>query len=248
MERLLALSLLALVACSGDDKNDDSGSSADGTDGTSADGTGADGTDGTDGTADGYETTAFFTEFLSGSPMVGATVTSGDQTATTDDEGKASFTFAGDENVTFLTTLDGFPDVYSYWWVPALDFQLFTPVPSYGTIDLLSTALGLPYDETKVLLNVSVVNYVPGNDEPSVPLDGTVVELDADYALALTSDGTPTGLAPGNTVAGGSIIFVNVEPGTVTPTLTLPGGETCEGHVSFDAVAGGYVDATYICN
>ena len=62
------------------------------------------------------------------------------------------------------------------------------------TIDLLSTALGLPYDETKVLL-ISVVNYVPGNDEPSA-LDGTVVELDADYALAPPATAPPRASLP----------------------------------------------------
>ncbi len=84
----------------------------------------------------------------------------------------------------------------------------------------------MPYDETKGIFTVQVY----GRDEAGAPLKlgGATVDLDVAYSVALSSDlRSPSLLVPSNVTvsevnSNAQIIFINVEAGLVTTTVTPP--------------------------
>ncbi|HNC96680.1 MAG TPA: hypothetical protein PKW90_11180, partial [Myxococcota bacterium] len=87
---------------------------------------------------------------------------------------------------------------------------------------------------------------------PAHFLEGGTISLDVAYDVALVSDGnSPYGFSVGNTTLAGSmssVIFVNVAPGTVTPSFSVPDGRPCStGPASFDLPAGAYTTTVYYC-
>jgi len=78
------------------------------------------------------------------------------------------------------------------------------------------------------------------------------VSLDVAYDVALVADSnSPYGFSPGNTTLVGSmsnVVFVNVAPGTVSPSFSVPDGRACDsGWGDFDAPPGAYTAAITHC-
>ena len=63
---------------------------------------------------------------------------------------------------------------------------------------------------------------VPGATAPAV---GTVVDIDAKFGSVFAIDTTsPKLYTPGNKTIGTHVLFVNVDPGLVTPKISAPPG------------------------
>ena len=101
-------------------------------------------------------------------------------------------------------------------------------LPNNTTIAALAGNLSVVDDPQKGILQVYVfagVVGVPGGASPAV---GTVVDIDAGFGTVLASDGnSPKLYTPGNKTIGTHVLFVNVNPGVVTPKITPPAGLTC---------------------
>ena len=255
-----ALFPLLLAACG--DKDDDTGAPAEADADTDSD-TDADTDSDTDSDtdadtdsdtdADPASYTGYFNEFMSGDPIVGGTVTYGSETYTTDEEGSVAIEVAESTEATLSLVAEGYPDAYVYRYQGTSAVLSYTDVPSDGTLSLLSGGLGIPLDETKGILAVTISEFDPDNATESQAIGNVTVDLDVGYDAALISDSEAGfGISGGNTTKEGSpsvVIFVNVEAGTATPSFTLPDGVVCEyGHASVEVVADSFMTATYYCS
>ena len=254
---IYALTLIAASVLGGCTANNDDtattgdGGAADGgaADGGTADGGGADG-GGDTGTAT-VALTLGFSEFFTQAPVVGATVTQGSDTQTTDASGNVTFQVQPNTNISLKLTADGYHDFYIYRPVGSIDWSTTLGLASDASISSLATALGITIDPSKALVNVNVLqgDLATGNSQQG----GATVDLDASYDVALVTDAKSTyGISPGNTTLDGSqaaVVFVNADPGTITSTITPPTGTACDlGSNSFDVPAGAFGVASVYCH
>ena len=235
MDRIYLICLVALFAYGCSDTSSDSDEMGDDTDNEGG---------------EVFEMELFLEEFLSSVPMADCAVTANGETMTADAFGAVTLSLPGEQNVLVTVEQEGFPNSYLYTWMVGYNGSSWTTgIPSNSSIGLIGDILDLTYDDTKGLVSIFIHHSEATEDSGIVPsLDGATVELDANYGAALMNNGTLAGLTPGNTVMGKGVTFVNVDPGTISPTITTPNGETCErGHSSFEVVAGSYTESHYYC-
>ena len=81
-------------------------------------------------------------------------------------------------------------------------------------------------------------------------LEGLAITLDLGYQVALAEDSSQaTGFSVTNESMGGSVLFVNVDPGTVNATLTPPSGYSCDYMPpEVEVVASHYHEVTVFCS
>jgi hypothetical protein len=203
-------------------------------------------------------------DFLTGAAVDGATVTAMDQTAETDAAGEALFNLPPGDRFAMEVTAEGVvPIRFEHGPVTAgLAQRTSAQVVSEDTLTLLSGGLGIPIDPSKGHLIVQISGVVVDDNkfDSEDGIVGASVSISANASVSLVEDANPLGFAPGNTVAlagaRGIVVFVNVDPGEVTLTRTLPGGETCgltygviTGAVYDDVQvrAGAFTNAAYYC-
>ena len=230
----ILLAIPVLWSCTGDKDADDTGGDAD-TD-TDAD-TDADTDTDTDTDADAEtdaETVTLsvtYSEFLSSSRIEGLELTvEGGASTTTDADGLATFSLAQDSDVVITGSADGFRPMRFGYLVGTADFAQGTLVPSNSTLAVMGSVLGMTISEDKGMVVHTVLDF-EGADGGFDYLADVTVDIDLAYDVALVVDSSSaTGLSVGNTTLDGSravVIFVNVEPGELTPTYTPPDGVTC---------------------
>lgn len=188
-------------------------------------------------------------DFLSGNALEGATVEIGDETATTDADGEASFMVAKNTDVMIKVTGDGFRDHYMHLRAGETDVTWTFDLATDNTIAAISTILGLTVDDTKGILTTAV--RAAGAINTQIP--GMTITSDGDPLISLVLDASSTtGINVGATTLEGSastVIQVNVTAGDVTPTFSHPWGYTCDiGPSPVDVPAGSYVIALYTCD
>lgn len=203
-------------------------------------------------------------DFLTGAALDGATVTAMDLEEQTDAAGEAVFELTPGERFAMEVSADGsVPMRFEHGPVTAgMAQRTSLQVVSEDTLTLLAGGLGIPIDPAKGHLIVQISGaMVDGNGFDSTGgIVGASVSISANASVSLVEDANPLGFAPGDTVALagglGIVVFVNVDPGEVVVTRTLPGGETCgltygvvTGAVYDDVQvrAGAFTNATYYC-
>ena len=169
-------------------------------------------------------------DYLSNAPLPGAALSLGDQTLTTDAEGKAELTFDTWAPYHVSSTLDGYHDSHWYGFNDGEGFSGTYPMVSHSTTAMLAGALGITIDPEKGFLMIGVGEVASGSNKLG-SLAGATVDLDVPYDAALVPDvASPFGISPGKTTLEGSaasVIFVNVPAGPVNVTVTPPGGYAC---------------------
>jgi hypothetical protein len=250
------IALAALIACE-KDPGEGKGDDTDGADDTDA----AD----TDEAPSTGRVEFTFSEFLSKSAIEGASVTAMDMDLSTDANGKVTFDLPAGERFTAELTADGMvPHLWEHGPVTVgMSQRTSKLVVSETTLALLSAGLGVPIDPTKghLIVQVSPATLRDNGYDSTSALVGASVTISAGATVSLVEDANPLGFTPGDTItmAGGVgiVVFVNVDPGEVTLTRTVPGGETCGlsygviTDTAFDDVevrAGTFTNATYYCH
>ena len=115
----------------------------------------------------------------------------------------------------------------------------------------MSGALGLEIDTSKgQVLSITPLGCDPaGAWSDCFFLEGVTVDLDVGYEIALVEDSSQAmGMGVGNETKGGAVMFVNVDPGAVVPTMTAPSGYSCD-YIppSIEVVAMGYHEVSVYC-
>lgn len=183
------------------------------------------------------------------SPLEGASVSFDGVTDTTDSAGKVTLTLPANTTSAIGLEQTGFPDYILYATMLDVDRAEAFDLGSDATISALATALSLTRDPAKGQLSVGVIDGSPGS---SNRLPGATIGIDATSDAQLVFDSSAqSGFSPGDTTLAGSSsasIFVNVTPGTITPTITPPSGYTCDlGPTTVEVAANGYTIANYYC-
>jgi hypothetical protein len=191
-------------------------------------------------------------DFSNNAPLADVTITLGDQMQVTDVEGDTTFSIAPEQNVEATASPSGYPDIRITRYQGTGDLSAAYVIPSDAAIGQIAAVLMVDIDPNKAIIAVSVQDNDPNVANAFVSLPGTTIDLDVGYDVALVRDAnSPFGLSPGNTTLDGSIsnvIFVNVDAGTVTPTITPPGAYACDyGWDSFTADPSGYNVSSYYC-
>jgi len=240
MIRNALLALLALTACN--NTAPDTGSAA------------GDDTATGDDTGDDIETITFtfqLLEFLSGDPVAGVALTVGDDTYTSDDDGIAEMALPSESYVQIDATHDGFPAAHYYRYVGSVDWGTDRYYPSDATLELMAGMLGLTPDTSKgQVLGITPLVCDPTDATSCYFLEGLAITLDLGYQVALAEDSSQaTGFSVTNESMGGSVLFVNVDPGTVNATLTPPSGYSCDYMPpEVEVVASHYHEVTVFCS
>jgi hypothetical protein len=233
MHRHTALSLFFLIGCTSTDT--DSGSDAN------------------DDTLVVEQVTWDFSlqEYLSSEPLQGATLTVGDSTFVTDEQGSADLLVDGSSDIMVNMTQDGFPEAHFYRFMGPDGWNALREIPSNDTIALLAATLGLEPDPSKgILLAINSLACTPTDDPNDCAfLSGITIDIDANYDVALADDRTqPTGLSVSNVSIDSAVSFANVDPGPISLTLTPPEGYSCEYvHSSIEVFADHYHEVTLFC-
>lgn len=191
-------------------------------------------------------------DFMTNAGIANAPATIDGVATTTDDDGILSV--RGTADTDYAITLDAadYPAFVGYQRIPPFSTSsLAMSIPASSSIGLLGTALGIQVDPDLAIVTVSAL-AMDRSAETFESLAGVTIDIDATYEIALRTDsGSPLGLSEGNTTAPDSaanVIFVNVEPGIITPSFTTPNGEDCTyGPGSGDAPAGAFVIIGHRC-
>jgi hypothetical protein len=191
-----------------------------------------------------------FQEYGTLSPLEGASVSFDGVTDTTDSAGKVTLTLPANTTSAIGLEQAGFPDHILYATMLDVDRAEAFDLGSDATNSAVATALSLTPDPSKGQLSVGVIDGAPGS---SNRLPGATIGIDAASEAQLVFDSSAaSGFSPGDTTLAGSSsasIFVNVDPGTITPTITPPSGYTCDlGPTTVEVEANGYTIVNYYCH
>jgi hypothetical protein len=188
-------------------------------------------------------------EYGTATALAGATVVLDGDTYTTDAAGQVTLALPANTTTALALTQTGFPDHLLYQTTGDVDLAATFDLGSDATLDALALALMLTRDPSRGQLSVGVIDGAPGD---TTRLPGARIQIDATREAQLVFDGSAgTGFSPGDTTLPGSSsasIFVNVAPGTISPTITPPSGYTCDlGPTTVEVEAGGYTIVNYYC-
>jgi hypothetical protein len=217
---LCPLALLCLSSCSGVDETSLTDTSADTATDTATD-TGVD-----------VVFSLVLKDFMNNQPVENATVRVGSDEYTTSASGGAALTVKGNSYIVVDVEAEGYLPAHLHRFVGPNDRSAVRKLPTYEARDLIGTLFGLTPDTTKGALAVNIGSGDPRQDTDSDWLEETEVNIDLDYTTAMVVDPSATyGLSLGNTTligADASVLFVNVDVGTVTLSISPPDGYTCE--------------------
>ena len=193
-----------------------------------------------------------FKEFYTGTKIKGAEVTYGDVTVTTDDDGYAEFDVAADAVAVFTMSHAEYRPTVFHNYIGGGTYETDSRVPSTNTLSLLGQLMGLTPDESKGILLVQLFGTDPTYEGDAPPVAGATIDVDAAYQVALTYDEEADfGLGPSNTTTEGElsyVIFVNLDPGTITISVDEPEGYACTyGAMSVDVAANSYNSVSLFC-
>jgi hypothetical protein len=250
--------LFLLLACTG--KDDDSGVANDdtsvvtGDSGDSAD-TGDSGTDTSTQQEDVMGTFSLL-DLLTGTPVEGAALTSGSETAVSDADGLATVPVEANGDHVVHITASGYRVHHIELTTDAADFGMTLHMASDAAVRGISALFGVTADPALGMLVVSVEE--PDGSGGFDPIVGATVSLDTSYDLAIVSDPDGTsGYSEGNMlVEGGStfVVFGNVTPGEVRITVQTPTSMACTtapSETSLDVSANVFADEfttiVYVC-
>lgn len=249
MRHLVLLAALALAACT--DKSTDDSSSPDDSGGDDSDGP-------TTGTV-----SRTYQDFLSADPVVGASVTVGDQQLTSDATGLVSYELDADARYEEVVVASGYPD-HVYWrgaLAAGYTYSSSENLVSSDSLALLGNVLGLTLDSARGIVVVQLMGLEVTDGDPDVtgPLVGASAELSAAYDAVLVEASGPVPFTAGSTITAaatrGLVVFVNVAPGPVEVTLTTPAGESCatnlasgDSFTDIEAGAGAFAQVNYYCD
>ncbi|MEY3211385.1 MAG: hypothetical protein RIT28_1866 [Pseudomonadota bacterium] len=158
--------------------------------------------------------------------MPGATVTIDGESMTADAEGYVVVDLPQNELITVQGAAPGYMNSTLVLFTLDDLIRTYVQMLPIAVRDAFSAQLGVPYDETKGFYAVQV--YSRDEDGASARLAGATVELDVPYSVALSSDlRSPSLVVPSNVTvteaeSNAQIIFINVEAGPVTTTVTPP--------------------------
>ena len=158
--------------------------------------------------------------------MPGSTVTIDSESMTADAEWYVAVELPQNELITIQGAASGYMNSTLVLFTLDDLIRTYIQMLPIAVRDAFSAQLGVPYDETKGIYAVQVY----GRDEAGAPLKlgGATVDLGVAYSVALSSDvRSPSLLVPSNVTVSESgsnaqILFINVEAGPVTTTVTPP--------------------------
>ncbi|MFT7521005.1 MAG: hypothetical protein ACI9MC_003156 [Kiritimatiellia bacterium] len=176
-----------------------------------------------DGTDTEIEATVNFgmnvRDFVTLEPVSGLEIEYGDQAFVTTSDGGLAIPVPANGPVAINSTNSDYPDTYWHFASAEDDFSIGTFMVSRQTAGQIMGALGQTLDPSKGILVVAIF----GPESGFVP--GATVDLDAEYSAAIVADsGSQIGFSVGNKTLEGSsawVVFLNVEAGDATPTVTL---------------------------
>ncbi len=242
------LPLITLVACSGSAKDTDSNAVE--TDSETDADTDADTDTDTDADADTSMTVAF-SDLATHAAIANTPATVNGAAYTTDANGDIVVVGVPATNLHIRMAPENYPPLQAYLIQAWTNGSQKIGIPSNATLAGLSGALGITLDPGKSMVVIGVFDRA-GHTGVSEFLEEVTISLNVAYDVALVSDSnSPYGFTPGNTTLVGSmssVVFVNVDPGTVSPSFSVPDGRPCDiGWPSFDAPAGAYTALIYHC-
>lgn len=195
-----------------------------------------------------------FVDFLSGAPIVGATVEQSSQTSQTTALGNAWIQVGADTYFDLKLTPSellpaadptAFRDHLISFYVNADRDPLGFTVATNNAIFAFEAILGLSADSAKSIVSVGVT------DLAGAPIPDTTLSLDVASDLSVVFDATSQSrLSPGaKTLAGSQSrgIFINATAGDINPSFAHADGYRCEGRYPLSAPADSFVLAGYRC-
>lgn len=156
-------------------------------------------------------------------------MTSGAAVGTTGANGRASLLVPANSRPEIRVAAADFRDHLIYRSTLEADQSPTYSLTDQTTIAQIAQRLLVTEDTGKGILLVDVLVAYPGQSMGVERAPGTVVDIDASYGTAFARDSQSSDLfSPGNSVIETQVMFVNVTPGVVTPTITPPNGITCD--------------------
>lgn len=202
-----------------------------------------------------FELKVLFRDFMGGAPLSGLTLEGFGQQVVTDAEGVATLMVPHKGDMALTLKGPGIRDHYLYSQFdsadvdPDLGYGITYSIATENTLTILEGQLqGITIEDTAGLLSLGVRNRATNRGIPGMHL-----ATDASAALQAVIDvNSPFGFSPGNTTLANSpslSVFINIEPGDVTPIFTHEDDWTCEGSpMPIPIPAGSYVIIGYSCD
>lgn len=163
---------------------------------------------------------------VSQTPIQGAKVAYGNQTTTTDADGKVNILFPGRTAFEVIATPANYVPIHFFGITESTSFGMSRALFTETQLNQLAGALGTTYDPTKAIIAVN------GADASFASLAQPMkVDTTAAYGFALVPDGSsPARYKKANTTVAREpcqVFLVNVTPGAVPLTVTPPSGLSC---------------------